>query len=426
MSTLLTLGDEKLRDIPTGLSPLSPIFCPVSRFLDTIAWKRNCLAMAVLYVLLCVFAAMQAVSTTQPKPEGQKLHLTDYNNYVIFKQSFDHLLAEDSLYIAYPDEHWDLFKYSPTFALAFGAFAFLPDWLGLLLWALLNALALWCGLARLPGISASRKNLALLLCAVELMTSLQNEQSNGLIAGFIILAVSLLERRQYFWATLLLVSTVFVKLFGIVAFCLLLLYPGKYRLFLYSLFWTLVLALLPLLVSSPEGYMMQLETYADMLGADHAGSYGHSLMGMMHRIFGWEGEKLMVVGLGALVMMSPFLLVRRYRARGFRYRAMAAVLMWVVIFNHKAESPTFIIAMAGMALWFVLSRPGWKKNILLLFALLLTSLSSTDLFPSEWRKAWITAFSLKALPPFVIWLILLWEMVRLPVKGLVMREVVKR
>jgi len=42
-----------------------------------------------------------------------------YNNYIIFKQSFYHLIAQKDLYIHYPQEQYDLFKYPPTFALLF-------------------------------------------------------------------------------------------------------------------------------------------------------------------------------------------------------------------------------------------------------------------------------------------------------------------
>lgn len=42
-----------------------------------------------------------------------------YNNYVIFKMSFPHLVNNEDLYIVQPEEHWDLYKYTPTFAVLF-------------------------------------------------------------------------------------------------------------------------------------------------------------------------------------------------------------------------------------------------------------------------------------------------------------------
>ena len=48
------------------------------------------------------------------------------NNFLIFRAAYSHLVAGRDLYIAYTAEHVDLFKYSPTFALLFAPFAWLP------------------------------------------------------------------------------------------------------------------------------------------------------------------------------------------------------------------------------------------------------------------------------------------------------------
>ncbi|MDR1417127.1 MAG: hypothetical protein LBJ57_06895, partial [Prevotellaceae bacterium] len=42
----------------------------------------------------------------------------------------------------------------------------------------------------------------------------------------------------------------------------------------------------------------------------------------------------------------------------------AKALIRMVIFNHKAESPTFVIAIAGVTLWFVHSKKS-TLNIML-------------------------------------------------------------
>jgi len=61
-----------------------------------------------------------------------------YGNYLIFKNSFLHLIRSQDLYVLYPELKIDLFKYSPTFALLFFPFAYLPDALGMVLWNLLS------------------------------------------------------------------------------------------------------------------------------------------------------------------------------------------------------------------------------------------------------------------------------------------------
>jgi hypothetical protein len=112
---------------------------------------------------------------------GSPFH--EYNNYVIFKQSFVHLIAQEDLYRAWPSEHWDLYKYTPTFALFFGIFGAFPDLWGLIGWNLLNAGVLAAGVTALGALSQREQALGLLFLWPELLISLQNEQSNALIAG---------------------------------------------------------------------------------------------------------------------------------------------------------------------------------------------------------------------------------------------------
>jgi hypothetical protein len=95
------------------------------------------------------------------------------------------------------------------------------------------------------------------------------------------------------------------------------------------------------------------------------------------------------------------------------YRALllASVLLWVIIFNHKAESPTFVIAMAGVAIWYFMQpKTGWKTALAVL-AFVLTSLSPTDLFPKPVRDQLVNPYVLKAVPCIFIWLVLIYEMV---------------
>jgi hypothetical protein len=39
--------------------------------------------------------------------------------------------------------------------------------------------------------------------------------------------------------------------------------------------------------------------------------------------------------------------------------------VYSVIFNHKAEQPSFVIAVAGMAIWYTTSEPSAVRNVLI-------------------------------------------------------------
>ena len=64
-------------------------------------------------------------------------------NYAIFRDAFRHLVAGKDLYAAFPLETWDLYKYSPTFALLMFPFAALPYGAGAVVWNLTNSLVLF-------------------------------------------------------------------------------------------------------------------------------------------------------------------------------------------------------------------------------------------------------------------------------------------
>lgn len=371
-------------------------------------WSKKTV-MGLLFTFT-LFASLQ--SFFQPhkaRLEGGKEY-NRYNNYTIFERSFHHLKNQEDLYVLYPEEQWDLYKYSPTFSVFFGIFAMFPDVVGLILWNLLNCFLVILAVYYLPKIPEKHKSLLLIFCVFEMLTTLQNSQSNGLMAGLLVLAFGLLERKHIFWATLCIVFSVYIKLFGIVGFALFLFYPQKLRFILYSAFWATVLFLLPLLFVDVEQYTFLFKSWGKMLANDHSASYGMSVMGWLNAWFGWAGNKMLIVGIGAILFLVPFLRVKQYSNFQFRLLMLVSILLWTVIFNHKAESPTFIIAFAGIAIWFFSSERSKINITLFALAFVLTTLSPTDLFPRFLRNEFVEPYQLKVFPCILIWFKVLYEM----------------
>lgn len=374
-------------------------------------WDRKTVV-SILF-LFALVASLQ--SLTQPKKtweEGGKEY-NRYNNYTIFERSFHHLKNQEDLYILFPEEQWDLYKYSPTFSVFFGVFAVFPDSIGLTLWNLLNCLIVVLGVYYLPKITEKQKGLILLLSIFEMLTSLQNSQSNGLMAGLLLLAFGLLERKHIFWATLLLVFSVYIKLFGLVGFALFLFYTQKIKFILYSLFWAVILFLLPLLFVDIHQYTFLFKSWGNMLSNDHSASYGLSVMGWLNAWFGWAGNKLFIVGIGVLLFLVPLVRFKQYANPNFRLLMLVSILLWTVIFNHKAESPTFIIAFSGAAIWFFSANKSPINLVLFVMAFIFTTISPTDLFPKVVRNELIEPFQLKVFPCILIWFKVLYDLLLL-------------
>jgi hypothetical protein len=106
-----------------------------------------------------------------------------------------------------------------------------------------------------------------------------------------------------------------------------------------------------------------------------------------------------VVAAGALVLIASALLGRQSRVI-----VLASVLIFVTIFNYAAESPSYVIAVAGVALWYF-SQPRTATNLALLAAtFLLSMLASTDVVPRSLRREFLEPYVVKALPCIAVWL----------------------
>jgi hypothetical protein len=335
---------------------------------------------------------------------------TNYNNYLIFKYSFLHFFNGLDLYERYPAEHWDLYKYSPTFAMVFGVLVWLPDWLGLFIWNLVNALTLWIGVRFLPNLDDKKKNLLYLILFVELITSLQNSQSNALIAGLIILAFGLMERNYFFWACLCIALTVYIKLFGLFAFAICLLYPQRWKMVVYSAVWMIVLWILPAFVIGIDGLLDQYKNWYRLLQQDYIPN-PLSLVGALDIWFGLKVNSNVVLAIGLLLFALPLMKWKLYSNEVFRLLFLSMIFVWMVIFNHKAESPTFIIAMAGVAMGYISLAEKSRSVIWLTWiAVIFTSLSTTDIFPQIIQREIFIPYAIKVLPCLIFYFFVFFKL----------------
>jgi hypothetical protein len=329
---------------------------------------------------------------------------TRYNNFIIFKQSFFHLIHNQDIYRQFPEEHYDVFKYSPTFSLWMSWFAFFPDVVGLILFNLVNIIVLIIALRYLP-LSKQRLNMMLFFIVIETLISLTSSQTNILITGLLILGWHFMEKGKPWWAALMIVLTFYIKIFGIVALALFLFYPTRWKAALATICWTIIIGLLPLLVITPEQLLFLYKSWGTLLTMDHSASVGVSFYGWLHSWFGLNVNKQVFVLIGALLFCLPLLKFKNWSNPAYRLNVLASVLIWVVIFNHKGESPTYVIAIVGVAIWYFIKQPASKSDlVLLLLALVFTSFSSTDVItPFYIAKTYVEPYSLKAVFCTVIW-----------------------
>lgn len=339
-----------------------------------------------------------------------------FNNYTIFKYNFLNTIHQHNLYAYQPEHYYDLNHYGPIFSIIMAPFAILPDSIGVILWVLFNAFILFKAIQLLP-LKKDQYVIVLLLCAHELMTASANVQSNPMIAALIILGFNFIKREQDFWAALVIALGAFIKLYGIVGLAFFFFSTNKPKFILSFIFWSAVLFILPMTISSPS-FIIQTyhDWYTDLViknsGNQHSVMQEICVTGFIRRISHYDDLKNMYVIGPALVLFAlSYLRIGAYKIVQYQRLILSSVLIFAVIFSSSAESSTYIIAFVGVAVWFMnLNRPVTGFEIfLLVLALLITSLSPSDLFPSYIRTQYIVPYKLKSIPCFLIWLKIIYE-----------------
>jgi hypothetical protein len=323
---------------------------------------------------------------------------TQYNNYIIFVESFSNLLAGENMYIRHTDVYADLYKYSPTFALVMAPFKALPVWAGLWVWNVTGILLLLAGLKQFNA-NPVHLFLLVLILTPEAAAAVSNSQSNTHIAGLLLLSASAMERGKTAQSTLFLVSTVFIKIFTGVLVLFYLLYPRIWRSAGWFILWTVLFFIAPVVITGFTGLIQQYHNWWEMLRADHADSIGYSVAGILDAISSGQVNKDLITAFGGVLLLLPLIKWRAYSDYVFRISYFSLVVIWMVVFNHKAESPTFIIAMTGVVILAHVNNYQKAFLILLCASLIFTSLTTTDLCPRAFRATVIDPYRIKALFP---------------------------
>ena len=339
------------------------------------------------------------------------------NNYLIFKNVFWHTIQEQNLYNFYPNEYSDKNHYGPLFSLLFAPFAILPDYIGVVLWGMFNIAILFYAIHKLP-ISSWGKNIILLLSLIETLTSIQNLQSNPLICSLIVLTYVSIKNNKLSVAAFIIVAGTFIKLYGIVGLPFIFLSKDYKKILGYLFLWTFILFCLPMFISSfdfivqtyKDWYFCLIEKNSEnLLASVNGGMQDISVMGFFKRITGnYKLQNFYFLIPAATLMLMPLYRFSKLNNLKYQLTYLAQILIGVVIFSSSAESPTYVIAVVGFAIWYVLyaPKPPLWLYLLLVLTLLLTVFTPTNLFPRYLREAYVLKYSLKTLPCFIAWLLI--------------------
>jgi hypothetical protein len=349
---------------------------------------------------LCLFLAAAVVITIQ---RGVYEFPDDY---AIFRASFWNLLAHHDLYVLRLEQAHDYFKYSPTFAQLFAPFALLPSIAGLLAWNIINALAIWFSLNSLLPREAV---VAQLLIFLPTLRSMQSSQSNALVAALIVVAFLCYERGWLWRGGGSVALGTAIKIFPLAALTFALPRRDRVRAILIAGLCTLVLAVLPLLVVSPSELIALYKSWG-ALEKSEATLVGSSAMVLIRDAgLAWPAWPIQLAAT-ALLLSALLYRLRDWPERSVRLQFLALTLVFCVVFNHRAERQSSVIAICGMVIW-VLSRPAtnWRVTV---FAIIyaLVALAGTSPVPHAVKH--VLSPEIRFTIPLTIgWLAILGELV---------------
>ena len=317
-----------------------------------------------------------------------------YSNYVIFSQSFWHAISSSPLYVEYLQEQKDFFLYGISFTALTSPFAVLPRPLGMILWCLVNCGFLYYAISKLD-LKKWQFAVVILVSVNDVFTAVLSQQYSIGITAMIIFAYVLIVGLAFF-----LFSKHKMKLAGGLVF------------------WAVIVFLLPMLYASPEYVVHSYKEWLDVLvyknGLNQFSiNQNISLLGMLHRITGASFSDLWIIVPGMILFALPYLRIRQYGNESFRFLFLSSALLFMVLFSTGTETYGYLTAMIAVGIWYVKTPTKAATPILnlslLIFCILLTSLSTTDLFPRFIRAEYVKPYALKALPCTLIWLKIVWE-----------------
>jgi hypothetical protein len=355
-----------------------------------------------LLVLLCLLLGIQA------------LYNDEIANFIIFKTSSQRFLNHENLYdyIQYKIIY-DKFFYAPQFALFFLPFALLPIKLSIILWLFLGAALFYFAIQNLP-LSNNQKAVIFFIALFDLVNSFQNLQTNALNSAFMLFIFSLLHNQKYIWAALCVAFCLSIKIYPATAALLFLFYPNKLKFLLWCGALTIAFFLLPLLVVPKDYFFSCLDNWIKSITEDANDKFisnSPSLVGINYTWFSKPINHFYIQLTGLVLVFVPlFKILKKETDTTFILLYLSFIMIFVVIFNHAAESPTYIIAITGAAIWYAISPRSIMNNALLILLIVACILLPTDIFPHDFRKNYLEPLKIRVIPCLLIWLKLFYEL----------------
>ena len=241
-----------------------------------------------------------------------------------------------------------------------------------------------------------------------MLRSMQASQSNALVAALIIFAFLSYERGWLWRGGVAVGIGAIIKIFPLAALIFAVPRPDRVRAVLISILTIIVLLALPLLVVSPHGLIAQYQSWS-ALEKTETGQLGSSVMSLFHDAgLGWPAWPIQLVGC-AILLGVLIARLRDWDDRTVRLQFLGFVMVFCVLFNHRAERQSAVIAICGMVIWYLASpRAAWRTSLFVI-VYALVSLSGSGFIPGSIKRILVHQIRFP-IPLTVLWLTMLGDL----------------
>jgi hypothetical protein len=314
---------------------------------------------------------------------------SSYNNFQIFSHgSLDFWAGinpySDWNHISILGKPLDVFLYGPLFSILFTPFALLPGWLGVFCWNIFTYSLFYFSVFTLPDqFSFLKKKFIFFFAALLLFSTLLSVQFNPVVASLFLFSFTLLEKKQGFWAVLLILISGFTKVYGIFQLAMLLFYPRFWKNALYAVLIGIVLLLLPLIHIPANDLIAYYQSWIVAVTNHSDASRFYSIYRPVCLFFKSIEPFMGFISVGILLTIFFITLLKlKLFKESFLLRAqfLGIVMGWSILFGLSSERHTYVIAMVGYAIWYLCSTPTRLDKVLLWINLILLGILPIDLF----------------------------------------------
>ena len=310
-----------------------------------------------------------------------------YNNFQIF--SFGSLdfwnginPYSDWNHISILAKPLDVFLYGPLFSILFTPFTILPGWIGVIFWNIFTYTLYFFSVFTLPDrFSFYNKRFFFFFSSLLLFSTLLSVQYNPVVGALFLFSFTLLEKNKGYWAVLLILISGFTKVYGIFQIIMILFYPGFRKNTLYALLIGIVLFLLPVIKIPAAELLDYYHSWMNVI-TSHLVFNRYSIYRPFIALHDSIASVTGFISLGVFFVIFILTLLKlKYFKGSFSYRAMflGVLMSFAILFSTGSERHTYVIAVAGYAIWYTCINPTRIDKILLWINLLLLGILPVDL-----------------------------------------------